>query len=190
MADVSVALGDDMSAINAYEKGLELEDGNKRALKKLDVLRIKHKARMGDMVTSEEVVTVMTTEDAQPYTKQSADGPLLSMQIPYERSSPALTETAKSLLDIVGWALRDVSLQGASFEVAGHTDSTGSKEGNLLLSKRRAEVVKEYLVQMHQVDASRLRVAGFGDSKPLAPNTTEANRAMNRRVDFRKINPQ
>ena len=129
----------------------------------------------------------MTTEDAQPYTKQSVDGPLLSMQIPYKRNSPVLSDTAKALLDIVGWALRDASLQGASFEVAGHTDSTGSKDGNLLLSKYRAEAVKEYLVQMHQIDASRLRVAWFGDSEPLAPNTTDANRAINRRVEFRRV---
>ncbi len=190
MADVCVALGKDISAIDAYEKGLEIESGNRRALRKLDILRIKYKAQMGEMVTSEEVVAVMTTEDVQPYTKQSVDGPLLSMQIPYKRNSPALSDTAKALLDIVGWALRDVSLQGASFEVAGHTDSTGSKDGNLLLSKYRAEAVKEYLVQMHQIDASRLRVAWFGDSEPLAPNTTVANREINRRVEFRRVDLQ
>jgi outer membrane protein OmpA-like peptidoglycan-associated protein len=52
------------------------------------------------------------------------------------------------------------------------------------LSKRRAEAVKTVLVSQFGIDASRLTTAGFGSSKPVAPNTTPDGKAQNRRVEF------
>ncbi len=73
-------------------------------------------------------------------------------------------------------------------QIAGHTDSTGSAEYNQKLSERRAEAIKSALVGAG-VDPARLTTIGYGESKPIAPNTTEAGRQQNRRVEIR-IMPQ
>jgi len=70
--------------------------------------------------------------------------------------------------------------------VAGHTDSTGSEEYNLRLSQRRAEAVKSALVGMG-VNAARMTTIGYGKSKPIASNATEAGRQQNRRVEIRIV---
>jgi OmpA-OmpF porin, OOP family len=72
----------------------------------------------------------------------------------------------------------------ARIEVTGHTDSVGSRDGNRQLSESRARAVVSYLAQ-HGVPAARVESAGFGDTRPIAPNDSEANRAKNRRIEFR-----
>jgi len=72
--------------------------------------------------------------------------------------------------------------------VEGHTDSVGSSEYNMNLSKRRADAVKTLLVQ-RGVAASRIEVVGYGKTMPVATNGTEAGRQKNRRVEI-KIAPQ
>jgi OOP family OmpA-OmpF porin len=68
--------------------------------------------------------------------------------------------------------------------IEGHTDSTGSADHNLDLSKRRAEAVKAVLVSQFSVEAGRLTAEGLGASKPLESNDTPRGRAQNRRVEF------
>ncbi|MBT2373424.1 OmpA family protein [Pseudomonas fluorescens] len=67
-------------------------------------------------------------------------------------------------------------------EVAGHTDSIGPDAYNQKLSQRRADAVKQVLVK-DGVDASRVTSVGYGESRPVADNATEAGRAVNRRVE-------
>jgi OOP family OmpA-OmpF porin len=71
------------------------------------------------------------------------------------------------------------------FEVDGHTDNTGNAPHNLQLSQQRADAVKTQLVTMG-VDGSRLTTKGFGDTKPIADNTSPEGKANNRRVEFVK----
>lgn len=68
-------------------------------------------------------------------------------------------------------------------ELEGHTDSTGPEAYNMGLSERRAEAVKNHLVE-NGIDASRLSTKGFGEANPLASNDTAEGRAENRRVGF------
>lgn len=68
--------------------------------------------------------------------------------------------------------------------IEGHTDSTGSIELNQKLSQERAAAVKAYLVANNTLPESHIRSAGFGPDRPLAPNTTEEGRAINRRIDI------
>ena len=67
--------------------------------------------------------------------------------------------------------------------IEGHTDSTGTEEHNLTLSRQRAQSVANYLAQL-QVDATRFTIMGYGWSQPVADNDTAEGRALNRRVDI------
>ncbi len=71
----------------------------------------------------------------------------------------------------------------AIVQVAGHTDSDGSNSYNQTLSEQRAASVYGYLVS-HGISASRLTSIGFGESMPVMPNTSAANKARNRRIEF------
>jgi peptidoglycan-associated lipoprotein len=71
---------------------------------------------------------------------------------------------------------------GAYIEIEGHTDNTGSKELNYKLGLERAEAVKRYLYEQHQVPLHKISVISYGEEKPIAPNKTKAGRAQNRRV--------
>jgi outer membrane protein OmpA-like peptidoglycan-associated protein len=70
-----------------------------------------------------------------------------------------------------------------SVRISGHTDSTGKEAHNLSLSKQRADVVAEYLVD-NGIGISRVETYGLGSSKPIAENTTDQGRKKNRRVEL------
>jgi len=74
----------------------------------------------------------------------------------------------------------------AKFTVDGHTDSTGSDSLNQRLSESRALSVKEYLTS-HGIDGFRLSSAGYGETKPIASNSTRDGRAQNRRVEINLV---
>jgi outer membrane protein OmpA-like peptidoglycan-associated protein len=73
---------------------------------------------------------------------------------------------------------------GLKIEISGHTDNTGSAESNLLLSQKRADAVKDFLIFVG-IDKDIIVSKGYGDSKPLVSNSTERGRYLNRRVEFR-----
>ena len=68
-------------------------------------------------------------------------------------------------------------------EIGGHTDSDGDKKHNQLLSENRAKAVYNYLIT-NGIDAARLTYKGYGDTKPLVPNTSPENKKKNRRTEF------
>jgi len=70
-----------------------------------------------------------------------------------------------------------------TFNISGHTDSTGSDQYNDDLSLRRAKAVRDYLLQ-HGVASGRLDVSSYGEKNPVADNATKEGRARNRRVEI------
>ena len=89
-------------------------------------------------------------------------------------------EGKAKLDDLVG------KIQGINLEViiaVGHTDSVGTDAYNQKLSERRAAAVRDVLVKQYGVSASRVSSVGYGESRPVADNATEAGRAVNRRVE-------
>jgi outer membrane protein OmpA-like peptidoglycan-associated protein len=72
-------------------------------------------------------------------------------------------------------------------KIVGHTDADGADASNLDLSKRRGASVKAELVKNFGIDASRLESDGLGETKPIVPNDTPSNKALNRRVEFIKL---
>jgi outer membrane protein OmpA-like peptidoglycan-associated protein len=91
-------------------------------------------------------------------------------------------ESEKVLSEVLGMLQAQPSWK---MKVEGHTDSTGTKAGNLALSQKRAESVVSWLVQKGIAQA-QLEAAGLGDTKPIADNATDAGRAKNRRVELVK----
>ncbi len=89
-------------------------------------------------------------------------------------------ESFKNLNDLVT-ILND--FPEASVEIQGHTDDVGADAANLTLSQSRANSVKKYLIE-HGVSESRLTAIGYGETKPIADNKTNAGKALNRRVEF------
>jgi outer membrane protein OmpA-like peptidoglycan-associated protein len=71
-------------------------------------------------------------------------------------------------------------------EISAHTDDVGSEQYNLKLSQKRAKSVVDYLI-MHDIPKDRLIAKGYGESQPLVPNTSDKNRAINRRVELKII---
>jgi outer membrane protein OmpA-like peptidoglycan-associated protein len=99
--------------------------------------------------------------------------------------STTISPTFQSTLDKIAGSL--IEYPDSLIDVYGHTDSTGSDQYNLDLSQRRAESVANYLV-MRGVARARIRSQGYGERYPVADNTTEQGRALNRRVEI-KITP-
>ena len=102
----------------------------------------------------------------------------------FDTGKATLKPESAAALAPVGELLRnDAALK---LEIQGHTDNVGQAAANLKLSQDRAAAVRTYLLQTFGVDASRLTTSGFGDTKPVAPNTAETGRARNRRVELVK----
>jgi outer membrane protein OmpA-like peptidoglycan-associated protein len=92
-----------------------------------------------------------------------------------------LPESTPLLIEIADVLIKNPRIE--EVEVQGHTDNTGTPAHNMDLSERRANAVRDWLVK-HGVAADRLVAKGYGQTKPLVPNVTTANKARNRRVQF------
>ena len=84
----------------------------------------------------------------------------ISMEIRFQKNSYRLTSRARKILDVVGQSFNTDRLSQYRFLIEGHTDASGDDSYNMRLSKQRAEAVKNYLVQKHNVNPSRLSTIG------------------------------
>jgi len=92
-----------------------------------------------------------------------------------------LPDEAKARLDqMIGQLKSDT--KNVFIEIEGHTDNVGSTNLNEQLGMERAEAVKRYLYEQHQVPLHKINVISYGEDKPVAPNNTRDGRAQNRRV--------
>jgi len=101
--------------------------------------------------------------------------------INFDTDSAVIREESKQTLDRIVSVLKNKPDWQMTIE--GHTDSTGSAAHNQTLSEKRAQSVRDFL-SAAGIDATRLKAAGFGASKPVAGNDTELGRAQNRRVEL------
>jgi peptidoglycan-associated lipoprotein len=98
----------------------------------------------------------------------------------------ALPDAAKTRLDQMVNQLK-ADPKGVFIEIEGHTDNVGTATYNEHLGLERAEFVKRYLYEQHQVPLHKINVISYGEDKPVAPNTTRAGRGQNRRVVVRVL---
>jgi peptidoglycan-associated lipoprotein len=98
----------------------------------------------------------------------------------------ALPDAAKARLDQMVTQLK-TDPKGVFIEVEGHTDNVGTGVYNEHLGLERADMVKRYLYEQHQVPLHKINVISYGEDKPVAPNKTRAGRGQNRRVVVRVL---
>ncbi|MDX6539675.1 MAG: OmpA-OmpF porin, family [Gaiellales bacterium] len=101
--------------------------------------------------------------------------------VAFQTGSAAITKAGQNVLKSLIPPL--VASGPERVVVGGHTDNVGDPKANLRLSRARAHSVVVWL-EKHGVSPSRLVVKGYGETKPIAPNTTEAGRRKNRRIEF------
>ncbi|MCC7539456.1 MAG: OmpA family protein [Deltaproteobacteria bacterium] len=116
-----------------------------------------------------------------------ADRIEILQRIEFEVDRDVLLPVSIPILEDVARIMREhPEIRRISIE--GHTDDQGSARHNDRLSTRRARAVLRWLTS-HEVEASRLVSAGFGENRPLEPNTSDEGRQRNRRVEFRIVDP-
>jgi outer membrane protein OmpA-like peptidoglycan-associated protein len=92
-----------------------------------------------------------------------------------------LPEEAKAAIDQMVNGIKGQK-SAVWIEIEGHTDNVGDKKFNERLGLNRAEAVKRYLYEQHQLPLHKMNVISYGEDKPAAPNNTRDGRAQNRRV--------
>lgn len=102
----------------------------------------------------------------------------------FDFGKAALPDAAKARLDQMVGQLKGDS-RNVFIEIEGHTDNAGSEELNQRLGLERAEAVKRYLYEQHQLPLHKMNVITYGESKPAVDNKTKDGRAQNRRVVIR-----
>lgn len=150
---------------------------------------------VGSAVNVQDQVTVATGSSvavaapAQPHaphpsrqqTQAGLDDILRSEQIGFESNSAVLTPRGRAVVDRLVAVLKRTP--EATVEIGGHTDSYGDPEYNLQLSRRRADTVRQYLLD-HAV-TNPLTAVGYGSTRPLSQERTRAASKKNRRIELR-----
>lgn len=111
---------------------------------------------------------------------------LSEAQTGFKFGAAELPDVAKQAVDKVIADLQS-DPKAVWFEIEGHTDSVGNPRYNERLGLQRAEAVKRYLYEQHQVPLHKMNVISFGEEKPVGDNKTRDGRAENRRVVIRML---
>lgn len=119
-----------------------------------------------------------------PMHKIEIDKTVVLKNVFFDTDKYDLKQKSKIELDKLASFL--VKNANVKIELGGHTDNVGSTKSNQVLSENRANAVYDYLVE-NGIDAERLSTKGYGDTKPIADNSTEQGRAENRRTEFKII---
>lgn len=145
-----------------------------------------------DNLTPEEVINGLKPIEPQVGTRGSnvktrGIQPGLStiaVTIHFAFDSAEIMPQAANNLRSLGDALQSPQLGDYRIRIEGHTDSTGPDAYNLALSDRRANSVKQYLVEHFQIDPDRLITEGYGEKEPISSNASSDGRQKNRRAEF------
>jgi outer membrane protein OmpA-like peptidoglycan-associated protein len=113
----------------------------------------------------------------------------IAVTVQFAFDSAEILPQAVPNLQSLGKALASPQLAPYQIRIEGHTDSTGPTAYNQGLSQRRANSVKQYLVQHFDISADRLFTEGRGEDEPIDTNATRAGRAKNRRAEFVNLSP-
>ncbi len=189
LGDVHFKSGNYTEAVKQYDRALELDP-------KDDVtrnLRMQAQALVqSNVIPKDAIVKVLgrsqiLTRGPGDVVKISFGADLYKGSIPFDYNQYEIREDAKAQLREIGQALATAELSDYVFEIGGHTDIRGSEDFNLELSLKRANAVKDHLVNHYRIPAKRLTVKGYGKSRLIAMGNDEASHALNRRVDLTRL---
>ena len=158
------------AAALAKQKAEEEKKRQQEAKQKAEALRLE-----------KEKVLAQAQHNKAQAAKEKITQLLQIENIEFETAKGSLTTKGKEVVDKLAIILQQYPTIKA--EIAGHTDSDGSAEFNLKLSQARVETVKGRLIA-RGIHANRLTAKGYGEAKPLVPNTTDENKQKNRRVEI------
>lgn len=127
----------------------------------------------------------ITTATPDTRSKLLTEGKLISYGIYFDVNSDKIKPESKGAINDIAKVLSENP--AVRIRIDGHTDSDGDDTKNLDLSKRRATSVKNSLVSDYSINADRIETGGYGETKPVASNTTTEGKAQNRRVEFIKL---
>ena len=146
------------------------------------IVNIKKKGYAYDtrLITKEQISEQVVTDNAD--IKKVEVGKTYDLNdIYFATNSFTLSSNSKSIIDLfVEFLIENPTIK---VEIQGHTDDIGNDEDNHILSERRAQAVYQYVLEK-KIEQKRLSYKGFGESMPIATNTTEEGRAKNRRTIF------
>ena len=108
---------------------------------------------------------------------------LAKERVTFKNGKAEIAESSYPILTLLASIARNCNTR---LEIAGHTDSIGDATINLKLSQRRADAVRKYLVQ-RGVSAEQIDARGYGETQPIADNTSGDGRKANRRIEFRVL---
>ena len=100
----------------------------------------------------------------------AANKPKIDLEIHFDYNSADIAKGSTQAVQELGKALSDASMKGSTFIVAGHTDAIGSEAYNQDLSERRADTIKNYLVEHYGLNGSDLVTVGYGKTRPKDPS--------------------
>lgn len=109
----------------------------------------------------------------------------VNLDVHFDFNKSTIKAESFSLIDALGEALTSPELKGRQVIIAGHTDSKGNAKYNLVLSRKRAEAVKAYLVNKWGIAPGTLETVGYGKTRPLNSGITPEEQKKNRRVEIR-----
>ncbi|HEX6649133.1 MAG TPA: phosphate ABC transporter substrate-binding/OmpA family protein [Pyrinomonadaceae bacterium] len=161
------------------KKGLVSKPVDAKAWADTRFLQAVASAYPGQKVEEAQVVAKAPSEKDIPILHQQ-------IQIQFTPGSDEIMPGSYLLLDKLGETM--TSFGSTVLRVEGNTDSTGSASGNLTLSEKRAQSVKNYIVKnFPNIPPTRFQTIGRGSANPIAENATEAGRQQNRRTDIKVI---
>lgn len=136
-----------------------------------------------EYVTSHTDVTVLSDKTSEVIIRIFREGSIIVLEgVEFEFNSAKLKPESYPVLDNAAMIL--TKHPEIDVEIQGHTDNIGSDAYNKKLSQKRAEAVRDYLITKHMIEPVRLIPIGYGESCPVADNSTEEGRQKNRRVEF------
>lgn len=167
------------SGVESNERRIKEVDDKTRA----DIGRLDQKADAAK-TRGDEAFTKAQTAEKLAKGKVLWEVTLSNDEVKFGLNQSKISDSARGVLDDL--ANRVKSFDHAVYvEVQGHTDSTGTKEYNMMLGQKRADVVRRYLNETAGIPLHLIQVVSYGEDQPVADNKTREGRSQNRRVVVR-----